>query len=235
MKKIFFFYFFISVSLCIGLKNYSAFFFSQTPVKITISSSISDQYKTSIISFLSDMQQNNRVGDQCINGLKKQFPFLNTISIEYKPNCMHMRASIDTPIGYINDNFILTEKGKLFEKAVFTELIEDHLIHISMDEIAPVSGMHLVSFIQCMPENFHTKYKIKYENDHSIFFIDNYDKKYTIVSCNEKKDYVHRFTQCDRVKEYIEHGKSQDMQWIIDVRFQDYIIAYKSRGEYGTI
>lgn len=226
MKNFIFFTGIFCIVFCMGLKNYSALFFIPEKYSLKTSSFLSNQYKNSILALLNDTKL---FGHECIALLHKEFPLVQGISLAYYPHQAKVEISIDTTLCCINNQFILTSNNIICPKDNFIpELLED-IIHVSMHESLLNNRSNLIQLLQSLPAEFHKTYIIQYNNDYDISFIHKQDHQFRILTSYEKYNQLF-FSYCDQIKKGIQEQKSKD-NWILDTRFENYIVAYKIEGE----
>jgi hypothetical protein len=218
-----------------GLKNYSAsfcshfHFFSQTPHYLQ-PELLANDYFASIKSSVHNSLKNGSSADAIIAQLKKKYPLLNKITIAYRPTGIYIKMLPHEPMCCVNDDSVFTKNHALFPKDFFNE---DALARIAQITVAPEYVPKIATFIpflDTLSTDFFQHYTIELNNEHYVRLTDTQNERFAILTGVEQKKLPQLLEQCSLIKENIIERKGFDKgaAWITDIRFSDYIIAYKA-------
>jgi hypothetical protein len=216
--------------ICIGLRWNSAPFFCVKKYRCAQTGSIAQDYFLSVQARAEKLVRDNYSADALINHVKKTFPVINKIIVAYRPFATCVMTYPHTPICCINNSLILTSSCQFFSKDIFEADAIAHIPAISvLEENFSDYSLQLLTLLDALPPHFGDIYDLKLINDHCIHLIDKKNPHFIIVSFLEKKNLSSLLHQCDMVKNKLiqRNDFTTQMQWAIDTRFADYIVAYK--------
>lgn len=216
--------------ICIGLRWNSAPFFCVKKYQCTQTGVIAQDYFSSVQMRAGELIHDNYSADALINHIKKTFPVISKIVVAYRPFATCVMMYPHAPICCINDSLILTSSGQLFSKDIFAVDAIAHipLISVLEENFSDYAGQ-LLTLLDTLPPHFGDMYNVKLINDHCIHLVDKKDPHFIIVSFLEKRDLSSLLPHCDMVKNKLSQRNdfTRQIQWAIDTRFADYIVAYK--------
>jgi hypothetical protein len=219
------------LTICVGLRWYSASLFSTDHHRCWQSGTIADGYFHSIDTVLGQLLHDKVSASSIIAQLQKQFPELKKIIISYRPTGVQVNVSAHNPVCCINDSSILTPEGELFPKNSFSQDTLTTIPHMRVAEKwmahAPSS---LLSLLQELPSDFDQYYNLEVINEHYVRLVDKDKPQFTIVFSAAQKEIPKLLAHCQTVKHTLDAQKSfnKGTTWAADTRFADYIVLYKT-------
>jgi len=126
-------------------------------------------------------------------------------------------------------------------KTYATQLLDDHYsahtIITCLKKEFPVLDKIVVAYRPCgvysllceLPSDFNQDYNLEFINERHICLRSKQEKNFSIIACAAQDKLSCLLTQCAIVKKNISERKgfNEKAKWVTDVRFADYIIAYK--------
>lgn len=214
----------------LGLRRNSAPFFSVAEYRFIQTGLLSDDYFSSIKTHASQLFDDNYSAHAIIASLKKEFSVLNKVAIAYRPCGVYVMTYAHKPVCCINDALVCTVNNELFSKNTFTvdALADVSRITVAQDHTSKISSF-VSSLLSELPPYFNENYDLEVINEHCMHFIDKKEQRFTVVSSVTQKRISYLLAQCESVKKNIIERKGFDkgVKWVADIRFADYIVAYK--------
>lgn len=221
----------IFLLICFGLRRTSASFFSVTEYRVIQTGLISDAYFSSIKTCVGQLLgDNNGDASALIKNLKNTFPLLSKIIVAYRPCGTYVMTYAHKPVCCINDDLILTDQHELFPKNSFAAHACDSIAHISVAQecVSKVSAL-VPSLLRELPSYFNETYDLELVNERYVRLVDKQEKNFSIMAFATQKNLGELLAHCGTVKKIISERKGYDKKstWINDIRFKDYVVAYK--------
>ena len=170
-------------------------------------------------------------GHQLTIHLKELFPILDTVSIAHYPCGDIIRFKPHSPLFIVNQEWVLTENKQLFKKSFFASSAIEGIAQINIsDKYLGASADVLCRLLSNIPTHCIDRYDWNYMSDNCIRLTDKNDNNFTVVYSSDRVISPLMLSQCEAVKnnivKYEEINKSAT--WIVDIRFANYIVAYKA-------
>jgi hypothetical protein len=231
VKKKLLFIFPILLLIFFGLRRNSAPFFSVKECRMIQTGFLSDDYFSSIKISVQQLLDENCGAHSLIARLKNTFPILNKIVVAYRPCGIYVMTYAHKPLCCVNDEFVLTINNELFPQNAFAEHSLDSIVHITVAErcLSKVSTL-IPSLLQELPTGFNDSYNLEVVNEHCVRLVDKQENNFSIMALAEQKNLSSLLAHCAKVKKNISERKdfSKGAAWIADVRFADYVVAYRT-------
>lgn len=227
-RAIVFFGLFLLIFL--GLRHTSAPFFSVKEYRVIQTGLISDDHFSSIKACVSQLLDDNCDAPALIKNLKNTFPVLNKIIVAYRPCGTYVMTYAYKPVCCINDDLILTDKNELFSKNSFAPHAYDSIAHVTVaQECLSKVSLLVPSLLRELPSDFNITYNLELFNERCVRLTDKQEKNFSIMASAQQKNLSSLLAHCSSVKKIISGRKGYDKNsmWINDVRFKDYVVAYK--------
>lgn len=219
------------ILIFIGLRSYSALFFSIKNHACLASEVLSEKYSASISEYISGAAQAKLSPQVLIAQLKKEFPVIKKVEIRFRPVGAQVTVEPYEPICSINDLFVFTSHNTLLPKAIFSSQIFEEIPAISVadNSINNVANF-LPALFNALPSDFNNFYNLDFINEHYVRLVDKNSSHFAIVVATEQKNYQQLLAQCEVVKNSLSSrgAFNRGMEWIADARFAHYIVAYKA-------
>ncbi len=215
----------------VGLRRNSAPFFSSQQHQCVYDAILSDTYRDSINSVVTELLTNNFSAYAIIHELQQKFPIVKKIIISYQPAAIRVMVSAHEPVCTINNECALTAQKEIFPIDIFSEKAITNIANIA---VMPDSVNNMAYFIShlldILPAHVFQAYNVELVNEHYVRLADKKQPKFTIVSSVVQEKLSFLLSQCDSVKHTIAERKDfeKGTKWIADTRFAHYIVAYKA-------
>lgn len=176
--------------------------------------------------------------------LKNEFPFIDSISILCAADGIgRMAITAHDPAYLVNNKYVLTNNGLLFEKTVFESSAYAKLPTACVNEQSLHDQATIERVQTCLaglPNDFFESYEINWCDETCLQLQDKREPNFTIV-CED--DYVPGsfvLQKCNAIKEQLTQrgafSSKKKKMWVADIRFGDQIIVSAREGgkENGT-
>lgn len=219
-----------TLPILFGLSWRSASFFSVKQCYVNQAGSLSQDCFNSILVYVQEAFASNQRSQCILENVKNNFPFLEKISIVYRPTGAYIKVIPYTPLCCINNSLILTDNKKLCPHDTFVREVIDAIAHIT---VAPECVSKVTSLVppllQELPSDFYETYTLELSNEHHVCLTNKQEKYFNILLSTNQKNISSLLSYCGLVKKDIIEPKGFDngKKWIADVRFTDYIIVYR--------
>jgi len=229
-KKLLFTAIFVGI-IFVGLRSYSARFFSITEHVCVASELLSDKHVSSISDYISLDAHKKTSPHDLIAQIKKEFPVIKKVVIQHRSAGALVTLDSYEPMCSINDLFILTAHNQLLPKAIFSPHALEMIPAVSVADSSITMSAHLLPDIfNALPADFNNFYNLDFINEHCVRLVDKNNPHFAIVLAVEQKNYASLLEPCEVVKNSLSSRGAFDrgMEWIADARFAHYIVAYKA-------
>lgn len=180
--------------------------------------------------FLHSFEKKNSDFDT-IAQLKKNFSVVSSVSIEYRPTGGVVNIAAHKPLHLVNDSFVLTENNEIIEPSLFAQSVLDELpcVMAGQNFLQDASGS-LLKVLRQLPARWFERYECDCCDSYCIRLRDKTNPCFVIVYSGDQVVSTHMLDQCEAVKnDVIKHGMlDKDVAWVADIRFANYIVAYKA-------
>src|SRR4030095_9874432 len=219
------------VLLFVGLRSYSALFFSIKNHLCFAGELLSPEYVLSISRYISDEAHKNIPHQTFAAQLKQVFPVIKKVEISFRPSGPVITIEPHEPICSVNDLFVFTSNKSLLSKAIFSLDVIEGIPAVSVaSNTLDNSAQLLIDIFDALPFNFNNFYNLDCIKEHCIRLVDKSNPQFVILSTREQKNYQRLFEHCEFIKHSLNDRGAFDrgIEWIADARFAHYIIAYKA-------
>lgn len=220
----------ITIVVFFGLKKTAFILFSTKNVHCIQSSTLSDDYCTSIKNHAHRLLEKNYSAHHIITQLKKEYPLLNAITIAYRPCGTYIMLHARKPLSCINTDQVFADDHELYPKDFFAHHSIDSLAHMTIaQEYISKTALMVPELLNALPSQFNDTYNLELLHEHYVHLIDKQDKNFSIIASIGQKKLPELLMHCSRIKKNLSERKNfNKSQWIMDTRFAEYIIAYKT-------
>ncbi len=212
-------------------KQNSSPIFSVNSYRFIQTGVLSDDYFSSVTMYATQLLNDNYSTHGFITQLKKKFAVLDKIDVAYRPCGTYIMMHTDKPLCCINQDQILTVHNQLFPKDYFSYPLLDSLSHVTIAENCFSKIVPLIpSLLSELPADFNQTYDLELLNEHCLYMRNKQEKTFNIIATATQKKLSPLLAQCALVKKKLAERKDFNAKtnWIADIRFADYIIAYKT-------
>ena len=219
------------VLIFVGLRSYSALFFSMQEHTCSASDVLSEKYIASISEYISRDEHKKISPQVLIAQLQKEFPVIKKIEIVFKPVGAQVTLESYEPICSINDMFVFTSHNTLLPKTIFSLAALEIIPAISVADRSINQVAHfLPAIFSALPSDFNNGYNLDFINEHCVRLVDKNNPYFAVVVAAEQKNYQQLLERCEVVKNSLSSrgAFNRGMEWIADARFAHYIVAYKA-------
>jgi len=202
-------------------------------VKAVVRSSLLfyDDYFSSITTYATQLLDENPGTHAFITQLKKNFSVLDKIEVAYRPCGTYIMMHAYKPLCCINQDQILVLHSQLLPKTYFSDHVLDHLARVAVSENCLSKIVPLIpSLLSELPLDFKQTYDLELCNEHCLYMRNKQEKNFSIIAVATQKKLAPLLAQCVLVKKKLTERKdfNEKTNWVADIRFADYIIAYKA-------
>lgn len=192
---------------------------------------MSDDHFSSIKTYGTTLLDGDCDAAMIIAQLKKEYPVLDKIVIAYRPCGTYVMLYPHKPLCCINEDHVFAANNEIFAKNYFSLNALSAVAHVIVAQecLSRVSTL-VSSLLSVLPPDFKDMYDLEVCNEHHVRLHDKKEKNFTIISSATQKEMPFLLTQCAAVKKKMNERKDFDerKKWVADIRFADYIIAYRT-------
>lgn len=214
---------------CIRL-NFFSFSMSHS-FYVRTDSRISPESTSQLHAYLLDAAAKKTTLRDVINHCKERHSIIKNISIAYMPS--HSLVSIVThkPSCIVNDG-VLLENGDIVKKSVITDSLWHCLPAITVaSEVVNHANLLAKQALHVLPKETYEHYVVEIHGRNDVTLTDKKNDHF-IICCSLEQHIISQelFNQCQQVKQSLfkQEISGAQKKWLADIRFADYIIAYKA-------
>ncbi len=196
---------------------------------------ISDKTQQKIAAYVEANQLSIFNGPAIADAIQERFSFVHNVTLSYLPIgvvCVEIIA--DQPEYWINNTQVITRKGSLYAKKVFTKhnLALLPSIAISFDEDQQALPTRLHDVVTNLPSHVFTTYDFEWDTEHIIWLRDKEKPQFAIVFAADQLPTEKVLFGCTQIKQVLHQRLALECKthWVADIRFNDQIIVYKGLG-----
>ena len=196
--------------------------------KISIDSTFSSQLKSELEKYI---RQQERL---TAPAMKQEFPSIDTVMIQQTPpNITNVVVGNTLPLCMINAEAVLDQQGKVLLPAHFTAETLNNLPSIitkRANHIFDSIPMELITFVTSLPADILENFTVIWLDKTSIYFRNKRDNHWAFLLRFDQYPDAQKINLCKKVlQQQTEQKKQNNMNTIIDLRFNGQAIVYKQK------
>ena len=220
------------ISFIVGsIKLYATYFCTITHYTCAIDSFLSDECCASIEHAVAELAGKRAGACAIIGGLQKKFPVIRKVAITYNPHEAQIAVHAHRPRSVVNDLFVFTCHDHIFPKAEFSDFSISRVpaVYVCQESMPRASQLLSAAFAQ-LPATFYSTHDLVIGDKHCLQLKDREQPCFSIKITADQPICAATLLQCEHIKKTMTEKKAFDKkaEWVADVRFADYVIAYKT-------
>ncbi len=194
-----------------------------------IDSLITDQTEQNIINYIEQIPKKELISFcKLAEKIEKQFPFIQETIIEkIAPNTITVTCNVQQPFGIINDEFIMTEQGHLYNKNIFLSLITEQLPRIILPSLETDIIKSVLTIINTIDPIILSKFTLSWTSHTQIYLYEKEHGQFSIVFKKNQLVDKKLFNHCMQIKQKLQSTMNKK-NYVADIRFKDQIVVYRA-------
>jgi len=229
------FYLLVLIVCVASIKRFSDHIFSIDGFSCKFDNTISQKYVSHVMRFLYDDKKLPLLSlKKMSKKIKDEFPFIaSVIAARSASGILHIQMTCVKPQFLINEELVLSDRGQLFEKTIFSEGFTADLpcCFCNMENAAANSYKQM---FKKLPIESFKKYKVVWESTTKSNLYDKNENNFSIVFNDKRVPDEKILLACDNLKLLLrERGEffcRNPKRWVADIRFKDQIVLFSKRG-----
>ncbi len=220
---------FLLCLIIISCKRLLPSIFSINHFTYAIDSLITESVQQDIVNYVEQIPGKHSLSFQELAyKIQEQFSFIEKTTIEHlAPDIVYIACNAQKPSSIINNSFVLTKQGCLYNKDIFLSLLTEQLPHITLFSLEKDITESLIRVMNAIDPIVFSQFTLSWVNDTKIYLYDKKQKQLSIIfNKNQLPDkellnYYAHIKQKLGEQGVFAHTKKN---YVADIRFKDQIV-----------
>jgi len=192
-----------------------------------------------IKAFIDAAYQKNKNPSSLLPAIEHHFSQIKSIVIDmHNPESLHFTIQAFQPICLVNDQMVICQYGKLFDKKIFDWSVLKKLENISFaGTLSDKNSRRIVDFFNTMPIAVTQEFSIRWIDKDAIWLDSKVDKNFSLMIGLDIVIQPEDIAQCKRLVGAMQEQSYTDRRgkivkkierWVCDLRFDRQIILFST-------
>ncbi|HEB41663.1 MAG TPA: hypothetical protein ENI08_01415 [Candidatus Dependentiae bacterium] len=224
---------FLLCLIIISFKQLLPSLFSINHFTYAIDSLITESVQQDIVNYVEQIPGKHSLSFQELAyKIEERFSFIEVVAIEHlAPDIAYIACNAQKPLSIINNSFVLTNQGCLYNKDIFLSLTTEQLPHITLPSLEKDITESLLTVMNTIDPIVFSQFTLSWINDTKIYLYDKEHKQFSIIfNKNQLPDkellnhYAHIKQKLDEQGVFTHTKKN----YVADIRFKDQIVVSRA-------
>ncbi len=222
--------------LCLIIISFKQLLPSLFPINhftYAIDSLITGSVQQDIVNYVEQLPEKYSLSFQKLAyKIQERFSFIEVVAIEHlAPDIAYIACNVQKPSSVINNSFVLTKQGCLYNKNIFLSLITEQLPHITLPSLKKDITESLLTVMNAIDPIVFSQFTLSWVNDTKIYLYDKEHKQFSIIFNKNQLPDKELLNHCTHIKQKLHEQDiftTTKKNYVADIRFKDQIVVSRA-------
>lgn len=201
--------------------------------KFTIDNNLSRSEHVAIKSFIDGCYKKDKDPSHLLVKIEENFPSIKSITVDMDdPDFLRFTIHGYRPLFVLNENLIVCEQGKVFEKNIFAiDVIAQLKAVVFTLKQGKNDIQKLASFVDVVSSRILESFYIRWLGKHRVWLEQKGEKQLALLVDHLHVPTIGDVEQCEKIKSqmYDASKKRKNITWVCDLRFKDQVVVFSTK------
>lgn len=205
----------------------------------TLDSNFSQTMKSEIKSFIDRAYKENKKPASLLPSIESQFPVIRSIIVDMQnPDQLNFTIQAYQPMFMVNDSFVLSEQGQIFDKAVFENKLISQLENVTYDGTLHHKDIdRLIKFVGSLSDPILQDFSIRWVGKYNVWLDQKNGDDLSLLVGYSRPPTILDIAECRNLRGQVidkpckdKRGKpcKSNSTWVCDLRFDQQIVLFST-------
>jgi hypothetical protein len=192
-----------------------------------------------IKDFIDQAYKKSKNPSNLLPHIESKFPAIKSIVIDmHNPELLNFTIQTYQPLFLINDEHVICQGGKIFEKSIFADYQLYTLQNIVFDDVpTPKNVDRLIHFFERVTQPVLQDFSIRWINKNTVWLDRKQGQDISLLLGSEGIANIHDIEQCQNMRAQITDPPCKDKRgkpcknkvtWVCDLRFDQQVVLFST-------